>query len=157
MKCWIKLSMLPCKAKRQYLLALQVSRYCLLALQSSMRHLLDNIRCSHTAVIRDDNYYGRRKLGGRCSEGGPAPPSDKRRWIFRLFQAPRCSACPVPVFIRPICGFGFLLARPRASNPRSTMDLLICVAHLIIKLHEHVLFWWTKFLTTEEGRITKPI
>ena len=29
-------SILPCKAKRQYLLTLQVSRYCLLALQSGI-------------------------------------------------------------------------------------------------------------------------
>ena len=30
-------SILPCKTKRQYLLTLQVSRYCLLALQSSIK------------------------------------------------------------------------------------------------------------------------
>ena len=37
--CYTRTGIHPCKAKRQYLLTLQVRRYCLLALQSS-RHLM---------------------------------------------------------------------------------------------------------------------
>ena len=36
-------SILPCKAKRQYLLTLQVSRYCLLALQSSIHRMIEYV------------------------------------------------------------------------------------------------------------------
>ena len=44
-----RISILPCKAKRQYLLTFQVSRYCLLALQNSIHvHTYYIITCNHT-------------------------------------------------------------------------------------------------------------